>query len=289
MQEKYDHQAIEQAAHSHWVASDAYRVAEDAGKKKFYACSMLPYPSGKLHMGHVRNYTINDMLTRYLRMNGHNVLMPMGWDAFGLPAENAALKNGVPPAQWTYDNIAYMKKQMQAMGLAIDWSREVATCDPSYYRWNQWLFLKMLEKGIAYRKTQVVNWDPVDQTVLANEQVIDGKGWRTGAPVEKREIPGYYLNITQYAQELLDSVTGDKLPGWPERVKLMQENWIGKSEGVRFAFTHNIAGADGARIGDGKMYVFTTRADTIMGVTFCAVAPLGNARRRQQSCIDGLY
>ncbi|WP_453933145.1 leucine--tRNA ligase [Acidovorax temperans] len=273
MQDKYSHQEVERAAHSHWTARDAYRVTEDTSKKKFYACSMLPYPSGKLHMGHVRNYTINDMLTRYLRMNGYNVLMPMGWDAFGLPAENAALKNGVPPAKWTYENIAYMKKQMQAMGLAIDWSREVATCDPEYYQWNQWLFLKMLEKGIAYRKTQVVNWDPVDQTVLANEQVIDGKGWRTGAVVEKREIPGYYLKITDYAEELLDFVTGDKLPGWPERVKLMQENWIGKSEGVRFAFTHDIQGDDGALIGDGKMYVFTTRADTIMGVTFCAVAP----------------
>lgn len=273
MQDKYSHQEVERAAHDHWTARDAYRVTEDANKKKFYACSMLPYPSGKLHMGHVRNYTINDMLTRYLRMNGYNVLMPMGWDAFGLPAENAALKNGVPPAKWTYENIAYMKKQMQAMGLAIDWSREVATCDPEYYQWNQWLFLKMLEKGIAYRKTQVVNWDPVDQTVLANEQVIDGKGWRTGAVVEKREIPGYYLKITDYAEELLGFVTGDKLPGWPERVKLMQENWIGKSEGVRFAFTHDIQGDDGALIGDGKMYVFTTRADTIMGVTFCAVAP----------------
>jgi len=238
---------------------------------------MLPYPSGKLHMGHVRNYTINDMLTRYLRMNGYNVLMPMGWDAFGLPAENAALKNGVPPAKWTYENIAYMKGQMQAMGLAIDWSREVATCDPTYYKWNQWLFLKMLEKGIAYRKTQVVNWDPVDQTVLANEQVIDGRGWRTGALVEKREIPGYYLKITDYAQELLDHVQigNDKatLKGWPERVRLMQENWIGRSEGVRFAFTHHIKGEDGQPIADGRMYVFTTRADTIMGVTFCAVAP----------------
>ncbi|MDD2176460.1 leucine--tRNA ligase [Acidovorax sp. D2M1] len=273
MQDKYSPQDVERAAHDHWTATDAYRVTEDTSKKKFYACSMLPYPSGKLHMGHVRNYTINDMLTRYLRMNGHNVLMPMGWDAFGLPAENAALKNGVPPAKWTYENIAYMKKQMQAMGLAIDWSREVATCDPEYYKWNQWLFLKMLDKGIAYRKTQVVNWDPVDQTVLANEQVIDGKGWRTGATVEKREIPGYYLKITDYAEELLGFVTGDKLPGWPERVKLMQENWIGKSEGVRFAFTHDIQGDDGALIGDGKMYVFTTRADTIMGVTFCAVAP----------------
>lgn len=273
MQDKYNHTDVERAAHSHWTAIDAYRVTEDAGKKKFYACSMLPYPSGKLHMGHVRNYTINDMLTRYLRMNGYNVLMPMGWDAFGLPAENAALKNGVPPAKWTYENIAYMKKQMQAMGLAIDWSREVATCDPDYYKWNQWLFLKMLEKGIAYRKTQVVNWDPVDQTVLANEQVIDGKGWRTGAVVEKREIPGYYLKITDYAEELLQFVTDGNMPGWPERVKLMQENWIGKSEGVRFAFTHDIRGEDGTLIGGGRMYVFTTRADTIMGVTFCAVAP----------------
>ena len=272
MQDKYNHLDVEQAARNHWTATDAYRVTEDRSKKKFYACSMLPYPSGKLHMGHVRNYTINDMLTRQLRMNGYNVLMPMGWDAFGLPAENAALKNGVPPAQWTHDNIAYMKSQMQAMGLAIDWSREVATCDPSYYKWNQWLFLKMLEKGIAYRKTQVVNWDPIDQTVLANEQVIDGKGWRTGALVEKREIPGYYLKITDYAQELLDHVqTG--LPGWPERVKLMQENWIGKSEGVRFAFTHNIRDTSGQLIDGGRMYVFTTRADTIMGVTFCAVAP----------------
>ena len=274
----YDHLAIEKAAHSHWTAADAYRVTEGAldaqgnPKPKYYACSMLPYPSGKLHMGHVRNYTINDMLTRQLRMKGYNVLMPMGWDAFGLPAENAAMKNGVPPAQWTFDNIAYMKKQMQAMGLAIDWSREIATCTPEYYKWNQWLFLKMLEQGIAYRKTQVVNWDPVDQTVLANEQVIDGKGWRTGAVVEKREIPGYYLNITQYAPELLEHVqTG--LDGWPERVKLMQENWIGKSEGVRFAFPHEIKDAQGKLLQDGKMYVFTTRADTIMGVTFVAVAP----------------
>ncbi|MEY3944395.1 MAG: Leucine-tRNA ligase [Pseudomonadota bacterium] len=276
MQDKYNHQAIEAAVQARWASKDAYRVTEDASKPKFYACSMLPYPSGKLHMGHVRNYTINDMLTRQLRMRGYNVLMPMGWDAFGLPAENAALKNKVPPAKWTYENIAYMKKQMQAMGLAIDWSREVATCNPDYYKWNQWLFLKMLEKGIAYRKTQVVNWDPVDQTVLANEQVIDGRGWRTGALVEKREIPGYYLNITAYAQELLDHVQiGNEkatLDGWPDKVRLMQENWIGKSEGVRFAFTHDIAGADGSLIGDGKMYVFTTRADTIMGVTFCAVA-----------------
>ena len=278
MQEKYLHGEVEKSAQAHWQAIHAYQAVENAqdkdgrGKKKFYACSMLPYPSGKLHMGHVRNYTINDMMARFLRMNGYNVLMPMGWDAFGLPAENAALKNGVPPAKWTYDNIAYMKKQMQAMGLAIDWSREIATCDPSYYKWNQWLFLKMLEKGIAYRKTQIVNWDPVDQTVLANEQVIDGRGWRTGAPVEKREIPGYYLKITDYAEELLDHVQ-NRLPGWPERVRVMQENWIGKSEGVRFAFPHEIRDADGKPIQDGRLYVFTTRADTIMGVTFCAVAP----------------
>ena len=277
MQDKYNHQGVEAAAQARWTARDAYRVTEDKSKKKFYACSMLPYPSGKLHMGHVRNYTINDMLTRQLRMRGFNVLMPMGWDAFGLPAENAAIKNKLPPAKWTYDNIAYMKQQMQAMGLAIDWSREVATCSPDYYRWNQWLFLKMLEKGIAYRKTQVVNWDPVDQTVLANEQVIDGRGWRTGALVEKREIPGYYLDITRYAQELLDHVQIDNpkasLNGWPDKVRLMQENWIGKSEGVRFAFPHDIRDAQGALIQEGRMHVFTTRADTIMGVTFVAVAP----------------
>jgi leucyl-tRNA synthetase len=272
----YDHKPIEAAAQASWNATDAYRVENHDNPNKplgkYYACSMLPYPSGKLHMGHVRNYTINDMLTRYLRMKGYNVLMPMGWDAFGLPAENAAMKNNVPPAKWTYDNIAYMKQQMQALGLAIDWTREVATCDASYYKWNQWLFLKMLENGIAYRKTQVVNWDPIDQTVLANEQVIDGKGWRTGAVVEKRKIPGYYLKITDYAEELLGHVK-DGLPGWPERVKLMQENWIGKSQGVRFAFTHDIKDSKGQLIGDGKMYVFTTRADTVMGVTFCAVAP----------------
>ena len=277
MNEKYVPSEVEAAAQAHWQATDAYRVTEDASRDKFYACSMLPYPSGKLHMGHVRNYTINDMLARQLRMKGMNVLMPMGWDAFGLPAENAAIKNKVPPAKWTYDNIAHMKVQMQAMGLAIDWSREVATCDPKYYKWNQWLFLKMLEAGICERRTQIVNWDPVDMTVLANEQVIDGHGWRSGAPVEKREIPGYYLNITKYAEELLSAVANpddpEYLAGWPERVRLMQENWIGKSEGVRFAFPHTIHDESGALIGDGKLYVFTTRADTIMGVTFCAVAP----------------
>ncbi len=277
MNDKYAPNEIEAAARQYWNSRDAYRVVEDQSKPKFYACSMLPYPSGKLHMGHVRNYTINDMLTRQLRMKGYNVLMPMGWDAFGLPAENAAMKNKVPPAKWTYENIAYMKGQMQAMGLAIDWSREIATCTPEYYKWNQWLFLKMLEAGIAERRTQVVNWDPVDQTVLANEQVVDGRGWRSGAIVEKRQIPGYYLNITKYADELLAAVADPASPqylaGWPERVRLMQENWIGKSEGVRFAFPHAIKDASGALIQDGKLYVFTTRADTIMGVTFCAVAP----------------
>ena len=278
MQESYNPQLVERAAQNNWQERDAYRVHENATnadgslKPKYYACSMLPYPSGKLHMGHVRNYTINDVMARQLRLRGYNVLMPMGWDAFGMPAENAAIKSQVPPAKWTYDNIAYMKKQMNAMGLAIDWSREMCACDPEYYKWNQWFFLKMLEAGIAYRKTQTVNWDPVDQTVLANEQVIDGKGWRSGAPIEKREIPGYYLAITNYADELLDQVQNN-LPGWPERVRTMQENWIGKSFGVRFAFEHDICDDSGALIQDGRMYVFTTRADTIMGVTFCAVAP----------------
>jgi leucyl-tRNA synthetase len=264
MQEKYTPQEIEQAAQAHWQSTHSFRAEESGGKPKYYCLSMFPYPSGKLHMGHVRNYTIGDVLTRHHKMRGYNVLQPMGWDAFGLPAENAAIQNNVPPAQWTYDNIAYMKKQLQSLGFAIDWERELATCRPEYYRWNQWLFLRMLEKGIAYKKTQVVNWDPVDQTVLANEQVIDGRGWRTGAVVEKREIPGYYFGITQYADELLSAL--DTLPGWPERVKTMQTNWIGKSYGVRFAFPYEL---------DGKkdlLWVFTTRADTIMGVTFCAVA-----------------
>jgi leucyl-tRNA synthetase len=277
MNEKYVPAEVEASAQAHWAARDAYRVVEDPRKSKFYVCSMLPYPSGKLHMGHVRNYTINDMMVRQLRMKGLNVLTPMGWDAFGLPAENAAIDNQVAPAKWTRANIADMKAQMQPLGLAFDWARELATCDPSYYKWNQWFFLKMLDKGIAYRKTQVVNWDPVDQTVLANEQVVDGKGWRSGAVVEKREIPGYYLAITKYADELLAAVADPTSPhyleGWPERVRLMQEHWIGKSEGVRFAFPHDIKGDDGRPIQGGRMHVFTTRADTIMGVTFAAVAP----------------
>ena len=277
MQDKYIPSDVEKAAQDHWRKIDAYKTVEHAKdkagreKKKFYACSMLPYPSGKLHMGHVRNYTINDVMYRYLRMNGYNVLMPMGWDAFGMPAENAAMANNVPPAKWTYSNIEHMKEQMQSMGLAIDWSREMTACKPEYYKWNQWMFLKMLEKGIIYLKTGTVNWDPVDQTVLANEQVIDGRGWRSGAVIEKREIPMYYAKITDYAEELLEHVE-TKLPGWPERVRLMQSNWIGKSTGVRFAFPHDIK-EDGKPLNEGKLWVFTTRADTIMGVTFCAVAP----------------
>jgi leucyl-tRNA synthetase len=223
---------------------------------------MFPYPSGKLHMGHVRNYTIGDVLSRYHRMRGCNVMQPMGWDAFGLPAENAAIANNVSPAAWTYDNIAYMRKQLRSLGFAIDWDRELATCAPEYYRWNQWLFLRMLERGLAYKTTGVVNWDPVDQTVLANEQVIDGRGWRTGAMIEKREIPMYYLRITAYAEELLADL--DRLPGWPDRVKTMQANWIGRSHGVEVAFPY----ADGT----GVLTVFTTRADTLMGATYCAVA-----------------
>ena len=270
MQQQYPFKEIEQQTQEYWDVSNSFAAKQTSDKPKYYCLSMFPYPSGKLHMGHVRNYTIGDVLSRFHHMKGFNVLQPMGWDAFGLPAENAAIQNNVPPAKWTYDNIAYMRKQLKSLGFAIDWSRELATCQPEYYKWNQWLFLRMLEKGIAYKKTQVVNWDPVDQTVLANEQVIDGRGWRTGALVEKRKIPGYYFNITGYAQQLLDDL--DKLPGWPERVKTMQANWIGKSVGVRFAFTHTIKNNNGALIDDGKLWVFTTRADTIMGVTFCAVA-----------------
>ena len=270
MRDKYSPQEVESAAQAHWRSIDAYRAREDAvdaagrRKPKFYVCSMLPYPSGKLHMGHVRNYTLNDVMYRVHRMRGYNVMTPMGWDAFGLPAENAAIENSIAPARWTYDNIAEMKAQMRPLGLAFDWSRELATCQPQYYRWNQWLFLKMLEHGIAYRKTQVVNWDPVDQTVLANEQVIDGRGWRSGAVVEKREIPGYYLAITRYADQLLEAL--ERMDGWPPQVRLMQENWIGRSVGVNFGFPYEIDGQ--AQL----LRVFTTRADTIMGVTFVALA-----------------
>jgi leucyl-tRNA synthetase len=264
MQERYDHAAIERAAQDTWARTRAFAVTEDPARRKYYCLCMFPYPSGRLHMGHVRNYTMGDVLTRYMRMQGYNVLQPMGWDAFGLPAENAAIKNGVPPAKWTYDNIAYMKGQLQQLGFALDWNRELATCQPEYYKWNQWLFLRMLERGIAYKKTGVVNWDPVDQTVLANEQVIDGRGWRTNAVVEKREIPMYYLRITKYAQDLLDELA--HMTEWPERVRAMQANWIGRSEGVRIGFPYQL---DGERR---VLSVFTTRADTLMGTTFCAVA-----------------
>jgi leucyl-tRNA synthetase len=271
MQERYEAAEVERAAQKFWDDNRVFEARENVPDStgKFYCLSMFPYPSGRLHMGHVRNYTIGDVLTRFQKMQGKSVLQPMGWDAFGLPAENAAIKNNVPPAKWTRDNIAYMKNQLKQLGFAFDWSREIATCDPSYYHWNQWLFLKMLEKGIAYRKTGVVNWDPQDQTVLANEQVIDGRGWRTGALVEKREIPMYYLAITRYAEELLGDL--QKLPDWPERVKTMQANWIGKSEGCEISFpfapdTKSLMHADGA------LKVFTTRADTLFGVTFMAIA-----------------
>ena len=264
MQPQYEPRRIEQDAQAFWADRKSFRSVEGPGKPKFYCLSMFPYPSGKLHMGHVRNYTIGDVLTRYYRMRGKNVLQPMGWDAFGLPAENAAMANKVPPAKWTYDNIAYMKRQLQGLGFALDWERELATCRPEYYKWNQWLFTRLFKKGLAYKKTGVVNWDPADQTVLANEQVIDGRGWRTGALVEKREIPMYFFRITAYAQELLAAL--DKMEGWPEQVKLMQKNWIGRSEGVRLAFPYALGGEKKL------LWVFTTRADTLMGTTFCAVA-----------------
>jgi len=264
MHNEYRPHEVESAAQVYWSAQGSFRATETPGREKFYCLSMFPYPSGRLHMGHVRNYTIGDVISRYQRMRGKNVLQPIGFDAFGLPAENAAIANGLPPAKWTYDNIDYMRRQLKALGFAIDWSRELATCQPSYYKWNQWLFLRMLEKGIAYKKTGVVNWDPVDRTVLANEQVIDGRGWRTGALVEKREIPMYYLRITAYAEPLLRDL--EQLEGWPERVKLMQANWIGRSEGVRLAFPYSIDGRDD------KLWVFTTRADTLMGATFVAIA-----------------
>ncbi|MFV1939445.1 MULTISPECIES: leucine--tRNA ligase [Pseudomonas] len=266
MHEHYQPREIEAAAQSWWEQNNAFSVTEQPGKEKYYCLSMFPYPSGKLHMGHVRNYTIGDVIARYHRMQGKNVLQPMGWDAFGMPAENAAMKNNVAPAKWTYENIEYMKNQLKSLGLAIDWSREVTTCKPDYYRWEQWLFTRLFEKGIIYRKNGTVNWDPVDQTVLANEQVIDGRGWRSGALIEKREIPMYYFRITDYAEELLASL--DDLPGWPEQVKTMQRNWIGKSRGMEVQFPY-----DQTSIGHaGALKVFTTRADTLMGATYVAVA-----------------
>ncbi|MDZ3995257.1 leucine--tRNA ligase [Pseudomonas sp. Teo4] len=266
MHEQYTPRDIEAAAQKFWDEQQSFAVTEQPGKDTYYCLSMFPYPSGKLHMGHVRNYTIGDVIARYQRMLGKNVLQPMGWDAFGMPAENAAMKNNVAPAKWTYENIDYMKTQLKSLGLAIDWAREVTTCKPDYYRWEQWLFTRLFEKGIIYRKNGTVNWDPADQTVLANEQVIDGRGWRSGALIEKREIPMYYFRITDYADELLESL--DELPGWPEQVKTMQRNWIGKSRGMEVQFPF-----DQASIGhEGTLKVFTTRPDTLMGATYVAVA-----------------
>ncbi len=262
MQEIYEPAAVEAAAQAYWQACDAWRAPDRSDKPKFYCLSMLPYPSGALHMGHVRNYTIGDVISRYKRMTGHNVLQPMGWDAFGLPAENAAIKNRTAPAKWTYANIAHMRTQLQALGYAIDWSREFATCRPEYYVHEQRLFTRLFKQGLVYRKMSVVNWDPVDQTVLANEQVVDGRGWRSGALVEKREIPQWFLKITAYAEELLREL--DHLPGWPESVKTMQRNWIGRSEGLEIDFA--VPGEDA------PLTVFTTRPDTLMGVSFISIA-----------------
>lgn len=270
MQKEYNPAAIEAQVQAHWVESDAFTAVEDLSREKFYCLSMFPYPSGKLHMGHVRNYTIGDVISRYQRMCGKNVLQPMGWDAFGLPAENAAIKNKVPPAEWTYSNIDYMRNQINRLGFAYDWSRELATCDPEYYRWEQWLFTKLFEKGLVYRKNSIVNWDPVDQTVLANEQVEDGRGWRSGALVEQREIPQWFLKITDFADELLDDL--NKLDGWPDAVRTMQANWIGRSQGVEidFAVGHKDDPKDGTH--DQTITVFTTRPDTLLGATYLALA-----------------
>ncbi|MCP5417337.1 MAG: leucine--tRNA ligase [Chromatiaceae bacterium] len=264
MQERYDMAEIEASAQSYWEQNDSFKVSEDPSREKYYCLSMFPYPSGKLHMGHVRNYTIGDVIARYQRMQGKNVLQPMGWDAFGLPAEGAAIKNNMAPAKWTYSNIDYMKQQLQRLGFGYDWSRELATCRPQYYRWEQWLFTELYKKGLVYRKNSVVNWDPVDQTVLANEQVIDGRGWRSGALVERREIPQWFIRITDYADELLNEL--DHMGNWPEQVRTMQRNWIGRSQGVRFAFPYRLENSEE------RLWVYTTRIDTIMGITFCAVA-----------------
>ena len=258
---EYSPADIEQRIQQHWEDSQSFVVEEDPGKEKYYCLSMLPYPSGQLHMGHVRNYTIGDVISRYQRMLGKNVMQPMGWDAFGLPAENAAIKHQMPPAKWTYENIEYMKGQLKRLGFAYDWSRELATCTPEYYRWEQWFFTRLVEKGLAYKKMAVVNWDPVEQTVLANEQVENGRGWRSGAVVERREIPQWFIKITDYADELLEEI--DNLEGWPDAVRTMQRNWIGRSEGVEFSFEVP---------GEASLGVYTTRPDTIMGITFISVA-----------------
>ena len=262
MQNAYDPQAIEARVQQTWDDQGCFNVTEDSGKEKYYCLSMLPYPSGKLHMGHVRNYTIGDVVSRYQRMLGKQVLQPMGWDAFGMPAENAAIQNQSAPAAWTYDNIDHMRNQLKALGFAYDWDREVTTCKPDYYHWEQWLFTRMMESGLAYRKKAMVNWDPVDQTVLANEQVIDGRGWRSGVPVERREIDQWFIRITDYAEQLLDDLDSVE---WPEQVKTMQRNWIGKSRGVNFSFALSDR--------DQRLSVYTTRPDTVFGVTYVGVAP----------------
>lgn len=262
MQAEYNHREIEQRVQKHWQDQQVFKVTEDPTKEKYYCLSMLPYPSGRLHMGHVRNYTIGDVISRYQRLQGKNVMQPMGWDAFGLPAENAAIKHKTAPAKWTYENIEYMKSQLTSLGFGYDWDREVATCTPEYYRWEQWFFTKLYEKGLVYKKTATVNWDPVDQTVLANEQVIDGRGWRSGALVEQKEIPQWFIKITDYAEELLNDL--DQLEGWPDTVKAMQKNWIGRSEGAEVTF--DMVGRDSA------LEVYTTRPDTLYGVTYLAVA-----------------
>ena len=278
MQPQYQPQTLEAAIQKSWEENQTFRAVTDPTREKFYCLSMFPYPSGRLHMGHVRNYTIGDVIARYQRMRGKNVLQPMGWDAFGMPAENAAMNHQVAPAAWTYSNIDYMKNQLKSLGFAIDWSRELATCKPDYYRWEQWLFTRLFEKGLIYRKNGTVNWDPVDQTVLANEQVIDGRGWRSGALVEKREIPMYYFRITDYAEELLRDL--DTLDGWPERVKTMQRNWIGKSRGMNVRFALRDDSRDGLTAEQHVVQVFTTRPDTLYGATYLAVAaehPLATA------------
>ena len=266
MSKRYDAQRVEADVQKYWSEKRSFDASDSLEDQKFYCLSMFPYPSGRLHMGHVRNYTLGDVIARFQRLKGKNVIHPMGWDAFGLPAENAAIKNGIPPSDWTRSNINYMREQMKRLGFSFDWSREFATCDSEYYRWEQWLFLKLLEKGVAYRKTATVNWDPVDQTVLANEQVVDGMGWRSGAPVEKREMDQWFMRITDYAEELLTSL--DELPGWPESVKSMQRNWIGRSRGVEVDFS-----ISDSTNSDDSLKVFTTRPDTLLGVTYLAVAP----------------
>ena len=262
----YDPKAVESAVQEYWRKHDSFAVSEDTSKEKFYCLSMFPYPSGHLHMGHVRNYAIGDAISRFQRMQGKNVLQPMGWDAFGLPAENAAMQNKVPPAKWTYENIRYMREQLQKLGYAYDWNREIATCHKDYYRWEQWFFIQLFKKGLVYKKEAEVNWDPVDKTVLANEQVIDGRGWRSGALVERKNIPQWFIRITAFAQELLDDLT--KLEGWPERVRTMQSNWIGRSEGLTLKF-EVVDSHENMR----PISVYTTRPDTLMGVTYLAVAP----------------